>query len=439
MPIIIGRCVFVKLFIVGTFELVFMFEADVCVRRWVQGLAESTVENRVPLLKSFFEFVGVQPCEAVEWQRAKPVDYRFVDAIYEWLKQYDLAVSTMETREGCVRGFFVANRVPLPEDKHRFHSSREPVFGELTVEDFRKILFSCSLVYQATFLVQFQSGSGAGEVVYINTHHAEHVWNEVRNGKKIIMLPMPGRKQNRNAKPYYTFVGMDAVETLKRLFHSQGWRRDDVLFRDEYGEPISATALSSYFRRHAIKTGVVKRHTFPCLDCGGETVKQVLTEDGVRRTYYVCTVSQHRHWIGEYKNVDHHVFGGIRYKARTHELRDLFRTQCHYAQRYAGFDGDCAEFFLEHEIDPLKYDKIMRDVTSTMSEYRKLMPFLNVLSEDPLKMTRTDVESQFDVQRREVEALRRRLAEDERMLDVFRKPEVREWLVKKMKEDKIIE
>lgn len=186
----------------------------------------------------------------------------------------------MRTRMGMVRGFFVANRVPLPKDKHRFHADEEPVMGELLVDDFRKILLSCNLTYRAAYLVQFQSGSGVGELLYINEHHAEHVWSQMRKGKQIIRLTMPGRKQSRNLEPYYTFIGIDAVESLKRLGHSQGWKRDDVLFRNEYGSPLTSENVTSYFRRHAIKVGVIKEHTWPCLDCGGETVKQLRVRGG---------------------------------------------------------------------------------------------------------------------------------------------------------------
>lgn len=113
-----------------------MFKDDVCVRRWLDGLAESTGENRLPLLHGFFEFASVGPSEAVEFQRQDPLDYRFVDTVYKWVENRNLAMSTMETRVGCVRGFFLANRAPLPKDKHRFHSSKEPVIGRTFRNEF---------------------------------------------------------------------------------------------------------------------------------------------------------------------------------------------------------------------------------------------------------------------------------------------------------------
>lgn len=385
-----------------------MFQEDVCVRKWLGGLAVDTARNRLPVLKSFFEFAGVGSSEAVEFQRDNPSSYRFVDLAYKWVESRNLAASSMRTRVGGIRGFFLANRAPLPSDKHRFHSDREKVVGELSVEDFRKILLSCNRTYRAAFLVQFQSGSGVGELCYINLNHAGFVWDEVRKGSRMIRLRMPGRKQNRNIKPYYTFIGSDAIDALKVLFHSRGWKQDTVLFRNEYGEPLSKNSLACYFRSHAVRAGVIKQHTLACLDCAGETVKQLIKKEGLKRTYYVCTVCQSIHLASDYP-IGPCERGGVRYKAKPHELRDVFRTQCHYAQTYAGFDGSACEFFMGHSIDSLEYDKIMRDSSYAKSEYRKALPWLNILSEDPSKIDRTSVDLELESYKRDQAELRQKV------------------------------
>jgi len=382
-----------------------MFQDDMCVRKWLSGLAERTAVNRLPVLKSYFEFVGVGPSEAVEHQRLNPNDYRYVDSAYKWVEGRNFAASSMKVFVGSVRGFFLANRAPLPSDKHKFHSDRERVVGELTVDEFKRISLSCNRTYRAAFLVQFQSGSGVGELCYINEHHSELVWNEVRKGSRIIRLRMPGRKQNRNVRPYYTFIGGDAIDALKNLFHSRGWKREKYLFLTEYGEPVSRHSLGNYFRRHAFRSGIVKRFAPPCLDCGGETVKRVRQKQGVRSEHYVCLSCQGSRLVAEY-GLSHADCGGIRYRVRTHELRDLFRTQCHYAQTYAGFDGSAGEFFMGHSIDPLEYDKIMRDSSYAKSEYRKALSWLNILSEDPSKVDRTSMDLELESYKRESRELR---------------------------------
>jgi len=227
---------------------------------------------------------------------------------------------------------------------------------------------------------------------------------------------MPGRKQNRNVRPYYTFIGSDAVEALKQLFHSKGWNRDDVLFRTEYGKPVSATSLQSYFKVRAFKLGIVKAYTPKCLDCGGETVKRHHRKKGEKRLYYLCTACQSEHLPSEFKG-EREEWSHICYKLRTHELRDLFRTEFHRAQTYNGADPDAAEFFMGHMTDPLMYDKIMRDKSYGLQQYRRAMPFLNVLSEEPRKIDRVELDERDKRRDAQIDALSRELASVKRVLD----------------------
>jgi len=148
---------------------------DEALRKYLEGLAESTAYNNKYVLRDFFGFEGLEPYEAVEWQRKNPLSYRFLDEAYKWLKESGNLVGSMKTKLGVVRGFFVANRVPLPKDKHRFHSVKAPVMGDLSVDEFRKILSKSNFVYRAAFLVMFQSGSGVKELVHINSKLASHV------------------------------------------------------------------------------------------------------------------------------------------------------------------------------------------------------------------------------------------------------------------------
>ena len=408
---------------------------SVALGRWQRGVAASTAKVNTRLLESFFRFCGLTPDEAVAFQQAHLGAYRFVDAAYQWLEQNRrLSVNTMEMRMGIIRGFFLANRAPLPRDKHRFHSDKTLVVGELSVDEFRKILLSCNVPdYKAALLVQFQSGSGRGELNYINRHHAEHVWREVKRNRRIIRLTLPGRKANRNRRPYYTFIGSDAVEALSRLFHHRGWTKPAFLFLDQYGHPVTPKALSSYFTRHAIKAGVIRQQTWPCLECGGETVKQLRSHRGVRRTVYLCTQCHVEHQASEYAMTEKD-WGGLRYRVRTHELRDLFRTQWHRAQRYAAVDPDAGEFFMGHSIDRDAYDKIMKDVAEARRQYRLAVPWLNVVSEMPDVVARSEVEDRLSASEGQVEVLSRELALLRKRQQVFEHPLFVAWLEEKMHE-----
>jgi len=322
------------------------------------------------VLEDFFEFAGLEPAEAVAWQKNHPLNPRFLEEAYRWLKESENRISSKKTKIGVLRGFFIANWCQLPKDRHRFHSDKAPVMDDLTVEEFRAILRRSNFVYRSAFLMMFQSGSGVGELLYMNSDLASYIWSEVRRGANIIRLNMPGRKAKRNIQPYYTFIGGDAVETLRLLFHSRGWREDNVLFRSKHGKPLTASCLQNYFRWQAIALGFIKAHSFPCLKCGGDTVRHRGTVDGEYVVYYFCLQCHAKNLSADYHLKPKQV-AGIRYRMRTHELRDLFRTEWHRAQTYFGVDPEAGEFFMGHSGDPLKYDKIMRDKSYGLEQYRK--------------------------------------------------------------------
>ena len=408
-----------------------MFREDVALKRYLDGLASISRVSRKAWVEDYFGFVGFEPTKAIEWQKQNPGDYRFVDSAYKWLEEGSLAVSSKQTKMGCVRGFFLANRTPLPNDHHRFHSDKTPVLGELSVDEFRQIVFASNPTYAASSMVQFQSGSGCGELCYINEFQADYIWDEIRKGKQIIRINLPGRKASRNIQPYYTFIGGDSIDLLKRLFHRRGWKKDTVLFRTERGDPITAHSIQSYFRAKALKLGLIKAKTPVCVECGGETVRQVRFVEKWT-TFYVCVDCGHEATV-EDLGLDRRVLCGIRYRMRSHELRDLFRTEWHRAQSVFGVDGDAGEFFMGHSIDPLKYDKIMRDKSFGLEQYRRAMPMLNILSEDPRKIKRSEVHAQLEASEAKADAMAKRLAELERVVKKFQHPKILEVLEREAK------
>lgn len=95
-------------------------------------------------------------------------------------------------------------------------------------------------------------------------------------------------------------------------------------------------------------------------------------------------------------------WGGIRYKVHVHELRDLFRTEWHRSQA----DPSVAEHCMGHTVDPLQYDKIMRDHTYARAHYLRALPYLNILSENPRVLPRAQVDDRLSAQSREISELR---------------------------------
>jgi hypothetical protein len=402
----------------------------VALKRYLDSLSENSQVSRRNILTRFFGWCNVSPDEAVAFQRmvssrlvefdegllehvrrclsavnvllGPDVDYWFVDAAHTWLNSKNLTVITKRTEYGCISGFFISNRGGLPVDRRRFKSSKVPVEGSLSVDELRQIVVASNLTYRAAFLCMYNCGWGIGELLFVNTNHSAQVFNDVRMGKEFVCVSLPGRKRQRNERPFYSFIGGDALEALRMLFHSRGWKPDSVIFRNERGDPLAVGGLQAYFRNKALHLGFIKRKTPLCPVCGSVTIKKRIIKrvDGRRtdRTYYLCTNfdCQKATFASELPMSDPKAFGGFRYRIKVHEIRDLFRTEWHRAQAYAGVDGAVGEFFLGHSIDPLRYDKIMRDKSYTLEHYRKALPFLNILSENPRVVDRAEVEDEIE-------------------------------------------
>ena len=419
----------------------------VALERYLGGLSDSCAVSRRNVLERFLGFCGVSDDEAVAFQRmvssrvvefdaglfgrvrdaladkvvvGSGPEFWFVDVAYEWLRRGGLMASTKRTQMGSIRGFFIANRCGLPVDRKRFKSLKEPVLGRFEVDELRTIVNASNVMYQAAEMLSFSSGCGVGELIYVNEVHAGKVFDAVRRGKDLVCLDMPGRKQYRNSMPYYTFVGGDAIDCLRRYFHSRGWVRDSVLFRNNKGNPVTRGNLQAYIKNRAFETGLIRRKTPPCLACGGETVYSNVMVSGSRCVRYVCVRCQKAFAASEYER-SHTVFGGIRYRIRWHEFRDVFKTEFHRAQVYAGVDRYVAEFFMGHAIDPNQYDKIMRDRKFTEEQYRRALPFLNVLSENPRVVDRADVEVELEAARAEGRAVSEKVVRLERELEDIRR------------------
>jgi len=106
---------------------------------------------------------------------------------------------------------------------------------------------------------------------------------------------------------------------------------------------------------------------------------------------------QRRLGLIDQKNTDK----GRRYGKNIHELRDLFRTRW----RRSGVETDYAEFFMGHTeaFDRDNYDKISRDESHTRQQYMKAEPWLNILSDEPDKISTEDHELELRRQREEMD------------------------------------
>jgi len=230
------------------------------------------------------------------------------------------------------------NRASLPQDRSfRVRAERPKNVADLSVGDFRRVLDSSNECYRAVFLCMFQGGMGGGEV----EHWSNQGWLglarslELRNNP--IRVDLPGRKQGRNVRPFYTFIGRDAIDAIAVWLRM---RPDDAetIFTNQFEEPITRKAIRNYWTRKLHRLGLIVKP---------------------------------QPWIK-----------GYRYGKNPHELRDLFRSRW----QKSGRAPEAAEFFMGHVIDPNEYNKAFMDENYARMEYRRAEKWLNILSEDPEHM-----------------------------------------------------
>jgi len=366
------------------------------VKAWLNRLTQSTRYNYLRAAYEFFSWIkhqpgyeGLDPEELLEIQEKCQGRQRFkqLSVLQTWIQQQDIRLGTKQLRYTAVRSYYAHNHVPLPRDPtFRLRAEKPPVESELTFEDLKKIILSCNPTYQAAYLIMFQGSMGCAEFEYLNENSWPEVKAQLKEGKERIRITLPGRKSNKNRVPYYTFIGKDAVKALKMYLEKRRGdiKNGEVIFLNEKGEPVTTQALERYFTRHAIKVGVIKRWTPPCPECGSETRYDRTRKGKEQPTLYICNKCGKETRASEIE-----VPTDIRYRLHVHEMRDLFRSEWDLSPARSV----CAEFFMGHNIDPNNYNKIMKlHPEWAEHQYALAEPYLNILSEDPRRISMDRIE-----------------------------------------------
>ena len=340
------------------------------VDNWMSRVAPATGDNYLYHFEAWMkwmkenggDFAGFTPDDLVEFQREATNRERYgvLDLIQRHASKIHGRHSYKMKRYRAVRSFFMHNRAELPQDKgFTLRAEVPPVVGSLTADEAKRGILSSKPVYQAIFLCMIQGGMGEGEIIawsktgYENLVEAVREVEVLRYEDRVVKVGLPGRKKERNKRPFYTYVGPDAIEALKNWLKR---RPEDAegIFSNQYGQPLNEHAMRVYWLRRLKKLGIIE--------------------------------------AGEPGNT------GNRYGKNLHELRDVFRSQWEKSPA----KGSVAEFMLGHVVDPLEYNKAYRDEKWTRQEYMKALPMLQIMSSGR-PFGRIDED--------EVETLRRRVQE----------------------------
>jgi len=335
--------------------------------------------------------------------------YVLGDLARSFINSLPMTRSSKVTRMSHINSFFNHGHAPLPPDpSFRFTNCTPRVDGDLQAEDLVTIIQNSNLKYATVFLMLAQGILDEKRLCYINMHHAELVVDAITRKKGVFRIPLPQRKQN--PEPFFTMLDAsrsDFAVSFRRYMKTTTHDLTRCLFINDFGNPITEHNISAYFHRRAIEKGLVKRLTPLCSECGGRTVRRQFNRKEYRAKYgspkvgYECKCGHIQlacDMNGEFKRL----LKSHRTGKHPHEIRDLIRSRW----GDSGAKAVVAEFMMGHRIDKNSYNK-MKYKTLVESEYRKALPWLNILSCDPSKVERSVVDEHFEGQRKEIELLQR--------------------------------
>jgi len=331
------------------------------VRKWLASLKESTGLGYKWHLEAFMDWVKVNggkfadktPDDLVEFGLdATP---REMNELLDLKKSYLLSMTGRlnhkKNADKSIKSFFSYNRVEVPKDRTlNLRGDLPKIEGALTPEDLRKIVLSSNPAFQATFMVMLGSGMGQDEFIQWSNTGYEDLMRQLDAGANLVKISLHGRKGDKNDYNYLTYIGGDALSSLKQYLKLRG-HKPGAIFMNNIHKPATQDALYQYFGRKIQRIGI---HS-------GEG------------------------WSG----------------ISPHGIRDVYRT----LWRRSGVPVEYGEYFMGHRdaFDKYGYDRTARDEDELRKQYTAALPFLNIISESkPFKLVHQD----------ELESLRKQLEEE---------------------------
>lgn len=316
---------------------------------WLERLDENTRPSNRSHLERWMNWLRKQP----GWEQvaARDVLVRHLDSedpyvVLDLLQQYVTSLvmrkSSKRKAYSVIRSFFAHNRCALPLDPS-FHirGDKPPVQSRLPRSDLYEMLLGAELSYRSMLLFKWQSFQDNARLIYISSHCAEQVVEQIKSGQHPVRIDLPGRKSNEYDAEgsFYSFIGGDGIATLKDYFENQrGWPKPgESLWLNENRKPVTKAGFEVAWMRLLRRSGKIPKKKGP---------------------------------------------PGSRYGWNLHEMRDEAITLLHTHAKNQGFDMDCVRLWSGQvgQIDPLKYDKFYRDEEYVKQQYLLAEPYLNIIS-----------------------------------------------------------
>jgi len=280
-------------------------------------------------------WVGVDAQGLLDRQRGNG-DYAVLDLLQDWVSGAEKARKSKELDYVAVQSFFMHNRCALPKDPaFKIRGSKPTVAPKLSVNHIVDVAKAANLRDRSIVLVKWQAMLDNERLEYVCQNLAGPIVEQMKREVHPVRLDLPSRKENE--RPWYTFIGRDAVDALKEYFEKErGWPKpNEAVWLSTHGDPLTTSGIEQLWMRLTRRIGFVPKKR-------GSV--------------------------------------GVRYGFNAHEARDVAKSLLHTHAKGEGFDMDCSEFWLGHTVDPLGYDKFMLDQEYVRKQYLIAEPYLNIVS-----------------------------------------------------------
>ena len=318
------------------------WKSQACVERWRSRINPSSFASYWTHLHRFLSWFGKDPENFLAWARAAQDKYDVLDPVQQYVNQSTgKRFATKNLAYASIRSFLVHNRVLLPRDpSFKIHAEEPPAERKLTLENLHELIGLATQPYRSILLVKWMGLLDTEGLIYISHKHAETITKGIRNGDSVIRLTLPGRKSTLNRRPFYTFIGRDAIDSLKEYFErTRGYPAEDepIWVYNTKGRigPVTETALTMFWLR------LLRR------------AKLIPTKMGTPST---------------------------RYGYNIHNTRDIAIS---LLNTVAGFNPLVAEFMAGHadKIDRLRYNEFWNIKPDyVLKQYQLAEPYLNIIS-----------------------------------------------------------
>lgn len=328
------------------------------------------------------KFADMNPDDIVDYQKKarrsleEDAEYEIIDELIQpYIKSIEdgFRDNTLKQKVTIIMSFFEWNRAKLPEWTIGKHAGVPKVVGKLPFRNIREVCSNSNSVYRAIFLCMYMAGMDLALFEHWNIELGyKSIEDDIKKGRNIIVIESPGRKKFRNKLPFYTLIGGDAVDALYKYLENDRKRTIDqffggdpekatAIFYNQSGSPVAGRGLRCYWHKKLVQLGLI-----------------VPIKDDNRKGYR-----------------------GNRYGKNPHELRDTFRSKATGICAEERIPPSIFEFMMGHKVDANEYDKYCNDEMAVRVQYRKAIPYLNIMTSDKALglYTEEEVEKEREIAR----------------------------------------